>query len=154
MTDCPNHEWTYLQSIKSVKHNAANSVDKSILKKSLHWGSGVFIVHSPMCRDKDGSLWTRNSPEGRGGMIEQIVPIGNLKVAGRLTLNLDSALLLSLTAPDWGGGGGGGALPSLSCKVGPDTRLEFRRELTLGWLIGLGGDYCNHVESGNSGIWK
>jgi len=39
----------YLQSIKSVKHNAANSVNRSILKKSRHLGFGVFIVHSSMC---------------------------------------------------------------------------------------------------------
>ncbi len=37
----------YLQSI-SVKHNAANSVNRSILKKSRHIGFGVFIVHSSM----------------------------------------------------------------------------------------------------------
>ncbi len=36
----------YLQSIKSVKHNAAKSVNRSILKKSRHMGLGVFIVHS------------------------------------------------------------------------------------------------------------
>jgi hypothetical protein len=38
----------YLQSIKSVKHNAAMSVNRSILKKSRHIGFGVFIVHSSM----------------------------------------------------------------------------------------------------------
>jgi hypothetical protein len=38
----------YLQSIKSVKHNAAKSVNRSILKKSRHIGFGVFIVHSSM----------------------------------------------------------------------------------------------------------
>jgi hypothetical protein len=38
----------YLQSIKSVKHNAAKSVNRSILKKSRHLGFGVFIVHSSM----------------------------------------------------------------------------------------------------------
>jgi len=43
-------EWKYLQSIKSVKHNAANSVNRSILKKSWHIGFGVFIVHSSMAR--------------------------------------------------------------------------------------------------------
>jgi hypothetical protein len=36
----------YLQSIKSVEHNAAKSVNMSILKKSRHLGFGVFIVHS------------------------------------------------------------------------------------------------------------
>ncbi len=41
-------EWMYLQSIKSVKHNAAKSVNRSILKKSRHIGFGVFIVHSSM----------------------------------------------------------------------------------------------------------
>jgi hypothetical protein len=38
----------YLQSIKSGKHNAAKSVNRSILKKSRHIGCGVFIVHSSM----------------------------------------------------------------------------------------------------------
>ncbi len=40
----------YLQSIKSDKHNAANSVNRSILKKSRLTciGFGVFIVHSSM----------------------------------------------------------------------------------------------------------
>jgi hypothetical protein len=38
----------HLQSIKSVKHNAAKSVNRSILKKSLHIVFGVFIVHSLM----------------------------------------------------------------------------------------------------------
>jgi hypothetical protein len=38
----------YLQSIKSVKHNAAKSVNRSILKKSRHIGFGVFVVHSSM----------------------------------------------------------------------------------------------------------
>ncbi len=38
----------YLQSVKSVKHNAAKSVNRSILKKSRHIGFGVFIVHSSM----------------------------------------------------------------------------------------------------------
>jgi hypothetical protein len=38
----------YLQSIKSVKHNAAKSVNRSILKKSRHKGFGVFIVQSSM----------------------------------------------------------------------------------------------------------
>jgi hypothetical protein len=34
-------EWMYLQSIKSVKHNAAMSVNRSILKKSRHIGIGL-----------------------------------------------------------------------------------------------------------------
>jgi hypothetical protein len=38
----------YLQSIKSVKHNAAKSVNRSFLKKSRHIGFGAFIVHSSM----------------------------------------------------------------------------------------------------------
>jgi hypothetical protein len=38
----------YLQSIKSVKYNAAKSVNRSILKKSRHIGFGVFIVSSSM----------------------------------------------------------------------------------------------------------
>jgi hypothetical protein len=37
-----------LQSIKSVKDNAAKSINRSILKKSRHLGFGVFIVHSSM----------------------------------------------------------------------------------------------------------
>ncbi len=41
----PTKECMYLQSIKSVKHNAANSVSRSILKKSRHIRFGVFIVH-------------------------------------------------------------------------------------------------------------
>ncbi len=43
-----HHEWMYLQSIKSVKHNAAKSIYRSILKKSRHIGFGVAIVHSSM----------------------------------------------------------------------------------------------------------
>jgi hypothetical protein len=38
----------YLQSIKSVKHIAAKSVDRSILKKGRHLGFGVFLVNSSM----------------------------------------------------------------------------------------------------------
>ncbi len=38
----------YLQSIKPVKHNAAKSVNRSILKKSRHIGFGVCIVQSSM----------------------------------------------------------------------------------------------------------
>ncbi len=38
----------YLQSIKSVKHNAAKSVNRSILEKSQHLVFGVFIVHSSL----------------------------------------------------------------------------------------------------------
>jgi hypothetical protein len=38
----------YLQSIKSVQHIAANSVNRPILKESRHIGFGVFIVHSSM----------------------------------------------------------------------------------------------------------
>ncbi len=37
-----------LQSIKSVKHNAARSVDRSILKKSRHLGFGIFMDYSSM----------------------------------------------------------------------------------------------------------
>ncbi len=40
------NEWMFLQSIKSVKHNAAKSTNRLILKKSRHLGFGVFIVHS------------------------------------------------------------------------------------------------------------
>ncbi len=37
----PTNEWMYFQSIKSVKHNAAMSVNRSILKKSRHIGIGL-----------------------------------------------------------------------------------------------------------------
>ncbi len=51
-----NHEWMYLQSIQSVKHNAAKSVNRSILKKSRHTGFGIFIVHSSMCHSTLNNL--------------------------------------------------------------------------------------------------
>jgi hypothetical protein len=38
-----HHEWMYLQSIKSVKHNASKYVNRSILKKA-----GVFVGHLSM----------------------------------------------------------------------------------------------------------
>jgi len=38
----------YLQSIKSVKHNAAKSVNRPILKESQHIGFVVFIIYSSM----------------------------------------------------------------------------------------------------------
>ncbi len=41
----PTNEWMYLQSIKSVKHNAAMSVNRSILKKSRHIGIGLFQLN-------------------------------------------------------------------------------------------------------------
>jgi hypothetical protein len=44
-----NRKWLCLQSIRSVKHNAAKSVSRSILKKSRHIGFGVFLVHSSIC---------------------------------------------------------------------------------------------------------
>jgi hypothetical protein len=46
-SEIPTNEWMYLQSIKSVKQNAANSVNRSI---SRLIGFGVFIVHSSMRR--------------------------------------------------------------------------------------------------------
>jgi hypothetical protein len=49
----------YLQSIKSVKHNAAKSVNRSILKKSRHIGFGVFKVHSSMDVSKKSLLCIR-----------------------------------------------------------------------------------------------
>jgi hypothetical protein len=69
----------YLQSIKSVKHNAANSVNRSILKKSRHIGFGVFIVHSSMYRAEkyEGAL----TPALEGGT--DLVPAqyeGGLKI--------------------------------------------------------------------------
>ncbi len=47
----PTNEWMSLQSIKSVKHNAARSVNRSILKKSRHIGIGLLqcTVISPCC---------------------------------------------------------------------------------------------------------
>ncbi len=46
----------YLQSIKSVKHNAAKSVvNRSILKKSRHIGFSVFLIHSSMIRSQQSS---------------------------------------------------------------------------------------------------
>jgi hypothetical protein len=61
----------YLQSIKSVKHNAAKSVNRSILKKSRHIGFGVFIVHSSMtcivihiCKN---SIYQRGEDTGEEG---------------------------------------------------------------------------------------
>jgi hypothetical protein len=36
----------YLQSIKSVKHNAAKSVNRSVLKKSRHIGFGLSMLVS------------------------------------------------------------------------------------------------------------
>ncbi len=38
----------YLQSIKSVKQNAAKSVNRSTERKANIIGFGVFIVHSSM----------------------------------------------------------------------------------------------------------
>jgi hypothetical protein len=38
----------YLQSLKSVKHNAAKPVNQVNFKESRHIGFGVFIVHSFM----------------------------------------------------------------------------------------------------------
>ncbi len=37
----PTNEWMYFHSIKSVKHNAAMFVNRSILKKSRHIGIGL-----------------------------------------------------------------------------------------------------------------
>ncbi len=54
-----SHEWMYLQSIKSVKHNAAKSVNRSILKKIRHIGFGVFIVQSSMVGRMDKKITSR-----------------------------------------------------------------------------------------------
>ena len=48
-----------IQCLKSVKHNAANYVNKSILKKSRHIGFGVFIVHSSMTGSHN--IWQNSS---------------------------------------------------------------------------------------------
>ncbi len=53
----------YLQSIKSIKNNAAKSVNRSILKKSRHIGFGVFRVHSSM---------VSNISQGTVGYIKHI----------------------------------------------------------------------------------
>ncbi len=100
-TKIPTNEWMYLQSIKSVKHNAANSVNRSILKKSRHqdprkfkksfrkvikWNAvSVFIV-----KYSTGNLlifclsetWSRSSPEA------EFVILTDLKIwrLERLTL--------------------------------------------------------------------
>jgi hypothetical protein len=58
----------YLQSIKSVKHNAAKSVNRASLKKSRHIGFGVFIVHSSMERGQ-GEGGSGKGGVGRGGPL-------------------------------------------------------------------------------------
>ncbi len=60
-----------LQSIKYVKHNAAKSVNRSILKKSRHIGFGVFIVHSSMPCPVCGAGWRPNLKDvgGLAGII-------------------------------------------------------------------------------------
>jgi hypothetical protein len=45
-----NNECMCLQSIKSVNHNAAKSVNRSVLKRSRQFEFGVFIVHSSMIK--------------------------------------------------------------------------------------------------------
>jgi hypothetical protein len=60
----------YLQSIKSVKHNAAKSVNRSILKKRRHLWIGVFVVHSSMYVSLDnllGSYYEISAVVGVGG---------------------------------------------------------------------------------------
>ncbi len=51
----------YLQSIKDVKHNAAKSINRSILKKSRHYGFSVFKIPSSM----DGGIGGRESKGSR-----------------------------------------------------------------------------------------
>ncbi len=86
----------YLQSIKSVKNNAAMSVNRSILKKSRHIGFGVFIVHSSMERklylySPMLTLSPSLSPGVRG--------VGENLVVGRLLCNGQCAYPL-ITLPD------------------------------------------------------
>jgi hypothetical protein len=50
----------YLQSIKSVKHNATKSVNRSTLKKSRHIGFVVFLVHSSMVRSLESLVEEHN----------------------------------------------------------------------------------------------
>jgi hypothetical protein len=59
-----------LQSIKSVKHNAAKSFNRSILKKGRHLGFGVFTVHSSMLLPMGGKIthpWTLLVTVGQEG---------------------------------------------------------------------------------------
>jgi hypothetical protein len=65
----------YLQSIKSVKQNAANNVNRSILKKSRQLGLGVFIVHSSMLLPMGGKIthpWTLLVTVGQEGGFPSI----------------------------------------------------------------------------------
>jgi hypothetical protein len=64
-----NHEWMCLQSIKSVQHNAAKSVNRASLKKSRHIGFGVFY----------SSFVHGEGPGGRGeGGVGREGPLGIL----------------------------------------------------------------------------
>jgi hypothetical protein len=82
----PTDEWMYLQSIKSVKHNAANSVNRSILKKSRHIGFGVFIVRSSMTYTEQSHEYTRSK---------------NHEYFKKLTENHSSFTLLAEVASYW-----------------------------------------------------
>ncbi len=55
----------YVQSIKLVKHNAAKSVNRSILKKSRRIEFGVCIVHSSMVRTSGSMIEIREKEERR-----------------------------------------------------------------------------------------
>ncbi len=87
-----------LQSIKSVKHNAAKSVNRSILKKSRHLGFGVFIVHSSMHVTIAGCIW-----QCKYIKESQACVMWGLHVSDGLGVikPIHASLLL------WGGGGGG-----------------------------------------------
>jgi hypothetical protein len=84
----------YLQSIKSVKHNAAKSVIRSILKKSRHIGFGVFILHSsmppnPLVQGEGHTRWRErgwespNSDEGTYSVVLFICMYFVSKTIGR-----------------------------------------------------------------------
>ncbi len=60
----------YLQSIKSVEHNAAKSVNRSFLKKSRHIGFGVFIVHSSMASRVEKTPSQSRAEFGQGWSLE------------------------------------------------------------------------------------
>jgi hypothetical protein len=59
----------YLQSIKSVKDNAAKSVSRSILKKSRHIGFVVFLVHLSMHKWHGGGVGLADQNWNRGHAI-------------------------------------------------------------------------------------
>ncbi len=60
----PTNEWMYLHSLKSVKHNAAMYVNRSILKKSRHIGIGLLQcnlstipTYAQLAHQKQNEAW-------------------------------------------------------------------------------------------------